>query len=429
MNAILDRITGRLLAGAVALVLLASAYLVFSDGPATRTLTAHFDRTVAIYPGSEVRVMGVRIGKVTAVVPEGDSVRVDMTYDATYKLPAAAKAAIVTPTLVADRFVQVFPAYTGGQQMADGADIPLDHTQVPVELDRIYKSLGDLSRTLGPRNGKPGTGALNDVLSAGAKALGGKGKLGSQTIRDLADVMDTLGRNKGPLFDNVRQLASITDTLAANDDVVNGFIKDLTSTSSQLNGERDELRQVLAALADVLGTVRGFVKENRTTLTKDVTRLTTVVRSVEKEKDSLGLVVQKGALAMGNLALAFDPVTGTFGSRLQLTPAFERPDQLLCGVLKVNKVPQSVCDLLTSLLGPVIGGASGLSSAASSGGASLPSLPSTSGGSASTPAAPSLPDFSGLSSLPGLGSLAGGAGASGGGTGLTGLTNLLGGGR
>ena len=69
--------------------------------------------------------MGVRIGTVTAVVPEGDRVRVAMEYDAEYKLPADAKAAIITPTLTADRFVQIAPAYTGGPVMADKAEIAL----------------------------------------------------------------------------------------------------------------------------------------------------------------------------------------------------------------------------------------------------------------------------------------------------------------
>ena len=84
------------------------------SGSDTRRVTAYFDRTVSLYKGSEVRVMGVNIGTVTAVVPEGDRVRVAMEYDDEYKLPADAKAAIVTPTLTADRFVQIAPAYTEG---------------------------------------------------------------------------------------------------------------------------------------------------------------------------------------------------------------------------------------------------------------------------------------------------------------------------
>ncbi|HWM72618.1 MAG TPA: MCE family protein, partial [Nocardioides sp.] len=227
----------RLLVAAIPVALLVVAYLVFPGG-GDRTVTAHFDRAVAVYPGTDLRVMGVQIGEVTAVVPDGNSVRVEMTYDEEYKLPADAKAAVVTPTLVADRYVQVFPAYGKGAALPDDGDIPLSRTQTPIELDRMFKALDDLSVTLGPKGGET-SGALGDLLTAGSKALDGNGELGSETIRNLSDAAEVFASNRGPLFDNVRSLAAITDTLAANDTTVQSFLTHLTSVSSQLEGERE----------------------------------------------------------------------------------------------------------------------------------------------------------------------------------------------
>ena len=249
--------------------------------------------------------MGVQIGEVTSVVPDGNSVRVEMNYDEEYKLPADAKAAVVTPTLVADRYVQVFPAYGKGAALPDGGDIPLSRTQTPIELDRMFKALDDLSVTLGPKGGET-SGALGDLLTAGSKALEGNGELGSQTIRNLSDAAEVFASNRGPLFDNVRSLAAITDTLAANDTTVESFLTHLTSVSGQLEGERDELRTVLKSLARVLGIVKGFVRENREALGTDVELLTSLLERVDNQKDNLGLVVQKGSSAMSNLAIAFE---------------------------------------------------------------------------------------------------------------------------
>jgi phospholipid/cholesterol/gamma-HCH transport system substrate-binding protein len=337
----------QLIAAAVPVVLLVLAYLVFPDG-GSRTVTAHFDRAVAVYPGTDLRVMGVQIGEVSSVVPDGNSVRVEMTYDEEYKLPADAKAAVVTPTLVADRYVQVFPAYGKGAALPDGGDIPLSRTQTPIELDRMFKALDDLSVTLGPKGGEA-SGALGDLLTAGSKALDGNGELGSQTIRNLSDAAEVFASNRGPLFDNVRSLAAITDTLAANDTTVQSFLTHLTSVSGQLEGEREELRTVLASLARVLGIVKGFVRENREALGTDVELLTSLLERVDNQKDNLGLVVQKGSSAMSNLAIAFEPGTGTYGSRLQLAPG-EGPfnlDKFLCS----NGSPLAiVCPVLGPLL-------------------------------------------------------------------------------
>jgi virulence factor Mce-like protein len=372
VNSLLNRLSGRLLAAIVAVLLLTATFFVFTGGETQRTLTAHFSRAVAIYKGSEVRLMGVQIGTVDAVVPEGQSVRVEMSYDARYKLPAGAKAVIITPTLVADRFVQIAPAYTKGPAMADGADIPLDRTGSPVEIDRIYQSLADLGHALGPE-GANKNGALDALISSGANALRGQGDLANQTINNLADAADVFGNNGGALFSSVRQLAQLTQVLAANDQFVNQFMGDLAGVSSQLAGERDELQGALAALARAVGTVRSFVHDNKTMVTSDIQDLTQVLGALAKEKDALGTALQLAPLGLGNLTTAFDVKTGTIGARVQFgdtcaqhLPCLPTPPVLgtvLCQVV-VNSGTQdasAICDLLkkvTNLLAISKGGGS-----------------------------------------------------------------------
>lgn len=356
----LDRLNGRILAVLVTVLLLAATFFVFSRDGGEKTVTAHFSRAVAVYEGSEVRLMGVKIGTVDAVVPEGDSVRVEMTYDAAYTLPATAKAAIITPTLVADRFVQLTPPYSDGAVLADGADIPLDRTASPVELDRIYKSLAELGDTLGP-HGANRTGALDELISAGANALRGQGKLANETINDLAGAAEVFGDNRGELFSSVRQLSELTGVLAANDRFVNQFMGDLASVSAQLGGEREELQAALAALAGSVGTVRDFVRDNKQLVESEVEELTTVLGALAKQKDALSTALQLAPLGLNNLAAAFDVKTGTIGARVQFgdtcapgipcLPTSVTLGNMLCDVV-VNSgtegAPQ-ICQLLKAI--------------------------------------------------------------------------------
>jgi phospholipid/cholesterol/gamma-HCH transport system substrate-binding protein len=354
VTTLLERLSGRLLAAIVAALLLAATFFVFTGGGEQKTLTAHFSRAVAIYKGSEVRLMGVRIGTVDAVVPEGDSVRVEMSYDAAYKLPAGAKAMIVTPTLVADRFVQVSPAWTKGPVMQDAADIPLDRTASPVELDRIYQSLANLSKTLGP-NGVNKTGALDDLITAGADALRGQGALANQTINNLADATEVFGDNRGALFSSVRQLAQLTDALATNDRFVNRFMGDLAGVSSQLAGERQELEGALAALARAVGTVRTFVHDNADLVESDLEELTSVMGAVAKEREALATAIQLAPLGLGNLTTAFDVKTGSIGSRVQLGPTVQSLGNVLCDVVVNSGTANSgqICTLLKAITAPL----------------------------------------------------------------------------
>ena len=341
----LQRVNGRALAVATAVVLLAATFLLLvRDTSETKTVTAHFPRAVSVYKGTDVRILGVNVGHVTAVIPEGNSVRVDMEYDAKYKVPADAKAVIVTPTLVADRFVQLTPAYSGGSLMADGADIPLPDTGVPVELDRIYASLRDLSEALGP-NGVNKDGTLDHLLEAGAKNLKGQGRLGNQMLTRLSQAADTFGEGSGDLFATVTQLAKFSDTLAGNDRLVRAFIKDLSGMSSSLVGERVELQRALASVARAVGTVKGFVHDNHQALVTDLEELTRVMKTINSERDSIDLALQTGPLALGNLAVAFNNQTNSIGSRIGVNGTFGDFDGLLCSIVMQSGMPRASKDL------------------------------------------------------------------------------------
>jgi phospholipid/cholesterol/gamma-HCH transport system substrate-binding protein len=358
MNGILRHVSGRALAVMTAVLLLAATFFVVRGDDETRTVTAHFPRAVSVYEGSEVRILGVKVGRVTAVIPEGNSVRVEMEYDAEEKVPADAKAAVVTPTLVADRFVQLTPAYTGGPVMQNGADIPLPDSGVPVELDRIYSSLRDLSEALGP-NGVNKNGTLDHLLEAGRRNLEGEGARGNQMLRDLSAATATFGRGSGDLFGTVTELARFTQVLGDNDRLVRAFMKDLAGVSAVLSGERVELSRALDAVARSVGTVEGFVKNNRRALVTDLEKITRVMKTINSERDNIDTALRVGPLALGNLAVAFNNETGSIGSRIGMQGTFGNPDGLLCAIVMQSDMPRPskdlACKIFTQLLEPAAG--------------------------------------------------------------------------
>ncbi len=161
-----------------------------------KTLTASFPRTVSLYEGSDVRILGVPVGKVETVTPTGTDVTVTMTYDAKYKVPADAEAVIITPAIVGDRFVQLTPVYRGGPALADGERLSTESTSTPLELDEIYQSIDDLMVALGP-DGANSKGALTNLLDSTATNFAGQGEQFHRTIKDLGKFTGTLGEQQG----------------------------------------------------------------------------------------------------------------------------------------------------------------------------------------------------------------------------------------
>ena len=198
-------------------VLIAAGVWVVSAGLGGRTVTAYFAGASALFPDNQVEVLGVQVGKIDSVTPEGTRVRVEMTItDKDLKLPADVNAVVISPSLVTGRYVQFTPTYKSGPELADGATIPMSRTAVPLGVDDLARTASQLSHALGP-NGVNRTGALNDLLNVGAKNLDGNGQALNDTITNLGDLSGTLAGSSDDLFGTVTELQKFTSVLAQND--------------------------------------------------------------------------------------------------------------------------------------------------------------------------------------------------------------------
>ena len=337
----------------LALVVAALVAFVFGGGD-QKTLTADFPRTVSLYVGSDVRVLGVPVGKVDSVTPSGTQVIVKMHYDPSVHIPADAKAVIISPSIVGDRFVQLTPAYSGGQVLADGATLQQDHTAVPLELDQIYSSIDDLTTALGP-NGANQKGALTDLLDTTAANFGGQGEKFHQTIKSFGRLSGTLADNKDNLFGSVRELEGFVRTLARNDHTVRTFNQSLAQVSTMLKGERGDLAASLHNLGIAMKQVSGFVRDNRAILGKNITGLDQVTSILVKQRRALSETLQDAPLALNNLALTYNPQAGTLDTRANLGELGNQitsdPAVFLCGILEQADQGGQSCDLVKQLLG------------------------------------------------------------------------------
>lgn len=363
----------RPLAAVLAFVLLGTAGYALWPRDHHVTVTAYFSRTVGIYPGSDVRVLGVKVGKVTSIKPEGTRVEVTLEYAANRPVPAGAQAAIINSSVVSDRYVQLLPVYRGGPVLHSGDVIPESRTAVPVELDRVYDSLTTTAQALGP-NGANKDGSLSRLLGVSAADLQGQGAKLHQTVGDLSQAVTTLAGGRQDLFGTIRNLQVFTAALAADDSGVRAFNNSLAAVSGQLASERQDLAAVLNNLAVALPEVASFVHDNRAALTTDVKNLSQVGRTLVKERGALAELLDVAPTALGNLANAYNPASGTLDTRNNAQQA-QDPGGLVCSLLKSAGVTgkPADCTALRKLF------------------ATLPPLP-TAGTTGAVPSAPSTVD-------------------------------------
>ena len=304
----------RAVALGASLVLLAALGWIVLRPASQYRVTAYFTGTVGLYPGSDVRVLGIPIGTITEITSLGDRVRVDMEIDDDYDIPADADAVVLAPSLVSDRYVQFSPVYDGGPTMEDGDEVPLDRTATPVELDQVYGALDELSQALGP-TGANANGALSDLVDVGAANLDGNGAALNRTLQGFSQAVETLATNREDLFSSLDNLQTFTSALATIDAQVGQFNANMVATMDLLESERADLAEAVTLLSQALGDVAGFVRTNAALLTTNVDRLADVTLVLVQQRRALAEVLDVAPAALGNLARAYNPDYGTLDTR------------------------------------------------------------------------------------------------------------------
>jgi phospholipid/cholesterol/gamma-HCH transport system substrate-binding protein len=328
-------------------ILLAAAFVAWRVlGTSGDHITAQFTRAVGVNVGSDVRVLGVRVGTITDVTPSGETVTVGMDIDPEYGIPADAKAVVIPPSIVADRYIQLTPAYTGGKKLKAGTNLGPDRTVVPLELDEVYASLDEFAAALGE------DGSLGDAIDTAKENLEGNGGKFGDTLDDLADVSDTLNSHSDDIWSTVDNLADFTEALADSDAQVQAFNDNLADVSTQLADERDNLATAISELTVALADVSEFIDDNADSLTANVEQLAELSGVFARQQEALITILDYAPLALTNLDLAYNSGSGTLDTRDDVLGPHD-PAGFLCAQLVhavgIADVPKACFDLADAL--------------------------------------------------------------------------------
>ncbi|AWK77014.1 mammalian cell entry protein (plasmid) [Rhodococcus oxybenzonivorans] len=315
---------------------------------ATHHISAYFRSATGLYVGDRVMILGVEVGRVNEIAPEGDRVRIEFEYDGDYDVPADAQAVIVAPVLVTGRYIQLAPAYTGGEKMQDGQTIPVERTAVPVEFDEVKEQVVKLAQDVGRTPENP-NGSLNDFVSNTADTLRGNGQTLHDSLVKLSDASSTLSKGGEDLFASVRNLQSFTSALAANEQQITAFSRELATTSSVLNANRTELDALLNSMLVTFGEVTQFLQDNRGALTTDVGKLTDITRQLVDREDALASILHTAPTTLSNFYNIYDPDSNSLTAAIAVSDTPD-PRSLICALLTTVDAPADECIKTTGAL-------------------------------------------------------------------------------
>lgn len=315
-------------------VALVGGVLVLSGGLTdSRThIVAYFDNTNGLFKGDEIRILGVPVGAVDRIEPQPNRVKVQFWVDNKYKVPAEAKAAILSPQLITSRAIQLTPAYTGGAAMANGAVIPQNRTAVPVEWDDLRQQLEKLTDALQPTT-PGGVSSLGAFINTTADNLRGQGANIHDTILKVSKAFSILGDHSDDIFGTVKNLSQVVSALHDSSALLANLNRNLSAVTALLAEDPGAVGKAVNDISAVVGDTQSFIADNREALGTSTDKLASISRAVYDSLDDIKQTLHVAPNAYQNLLNIYQPTQAALTAALVVNN-FSNPITFICGAIQ-----------------------------------------------------------------------------------------------
>ncbi len=331
----IERLTSRTVVGVMLVAVLVAGVLVAvrATQQAARTMVVgYFENSTGVFPGDDVRILGVRVGQIEKVEPEPDRVKVSFWVDGRYQVPAEVNAVILSPQLVTGRALQLTPAYISGPTLQDGAEIPMERTAVPVEWDDIREQLLRVTELLQPTTpGGPST--LGELINTAADNLRGQGPSIRDTITKLSQAMSALGDHSDDIFATFKNLSTLMSALHDSAGLLEQLNGNLAAVTGLLADDPDKVSQMVVSLNAVVGDLRSFAAENREPLGVTSDKLASVSTALVDSMDDIEQALHVAPTVLQNFSNIYEASNGSFTGALAANN-FSNPIAFLCGAIQ-----------------------------------------------------------------------------------------------
>lgn len=232
---------GVVLFAAFALLLTAMVAGTLSRGAlgSTHSYAALFTDASGLQNGDDVRIAGVRVGKVTSIKLHGKDALVSFDLQTDEHIYANTTAAIDYLNLMGQRYINLRLTGSPGAMLSGGTTIPLSRTSVGLDLTAMFNAFRPLFTMIKPSD-------VNTLAN---------------------DIVQVLQGEGGAIQDLVNQTAAMTKTLANRDQVIGAVITNVSAVMQTVSDQRQEVASIITELNGLTSTVAQHRNEIASTIT------------------------------------------------------------------------------------------------------------------------------------------------------------------
>jgi phospholipid/cholesterol/gamma-HCH transport system substrate-binding protein len=239
---------------------------------------AAFSESGGLKANDEVRIAGVRVGKVEEVTLDGDHVRVTFRVDSGESFGSETAAAIKIKTLLGSMYLALQPAGSG--QMQEESEIPEERTQSPYDVVEAFSGLAETSEKID-----------TDQLAKGLTTLADLMRNTPEEFRRALDGVSALSANVAARDEQINQLLGnlerTSKVLDERDTDIIHLMRDSKVLFDALVKRRQAIHNLLVSTSRLSRELTLLVQQSRADLKPALTHLENVVAVLNKNEDNL----------------------------------------------------------------------------------------------------------------------------------------------
>ncbi|MBA3744409.1 MCE family protein [Sporichthya sp.] len=261
----------------------------------TISYSATFSDASGLHSGDNVRVAGVRVGRVDAVKLRDNVAWVKFTLEAEQPVLRSTGVAIRYLNLIGQRYLALVPGTGATEPLPAGSEIPLTQTQNAFDLTVVTNGFQPLFEVLAPDDINKLSAQLVQVLQGEGGSITELLRTTAQLSGKLADRDEVIGR----VITNLAQVATDVGSRDAEVDALVGQLRRLADAAAQ---DREKIGSSIAALADLTDATTGLLTDIRPLLRTDLDKLNKVVATYAQAKEPFGAAIRGLPLALAAFA-------------------------------------------------------------------------------------------------------------------------------
>jgi phospholipid/cholesterol/gamma-HCH transport system substrate-binding protein len=239
---------------------------------------AAFSEAGGLKPNDEVRIAGVRVGKVESVELAGDHVRVTFRVDQDAELGQDTLAAIKVKTILGAMFLALQPAGPG--QMEEGSEIPEERTSSPYDVVEAFTGLAETSEQID-------TDQLAESLTTLADLSRNTPEEFRAALKGVSALSANVAAKNEKIGELLRNLDTVSSVLDERDEDIIALMEDADVLFRSLVQRREAVHTLLESTSRLSRELTSLVKQSRADLKPALTHLQNVVQVLNKNEDNL----------------------------------------------------------------------------------------------------------------------------------------------